>query len=137
MILSDGYGEVVTSDAGTFSQSGLSGRVVIQSLKLGYEFPQVEVSTADSISIIGRYTLQGRITDQLGQGISGAVISFSGGYPSVLTDSQGRWSQSDLSGTVHVSANKEGYAISPEEQKVSGPSEDLVFVTTYAVSGGD
>ena len=89
------------------------------------------------------YTVSGRVTQaDNGQGIEGVTLTFSGGFGSTTTDSNGNWSKSGLSGTVTVTPSKEGWTFSPASRQVTGAASDVNFTgmqsfsCTPTISGG-
>lgn len=81
------------------------------------------------------YSVSGQITDINGNGIPGVTISFSGGYSSVTTNSNGYWSQSGLTGSVVVTPSLSGYTFSPSSITVTGANNNVNFSGYLNVSG--
>jgi len=76
------------------------------------------------------YTVSGYVKDSSGNGISGVTISFSGGYSSVTTASNGYWSKSGLTGSVSVTPSKSGWMFNPENATVKDASNNVNFMGT-------
>ncbi|MGC8638001.1 MAG: carboxypeptidase-like regulatory domain-containing protein, partial [Athalassotoga sp.] len=70
------------------------------------------------------YSVSGYVRDIQGNPISGVTISFSNGYSSVITNSQGYWSASGLTGNVIVTPLYSGYSFSPSSITVSSASSN-------------
>lgn len=138
---------ILSDSNGSFVQTGLSGTVLVQVSKPGYVFePSTQTVTgATSLVFTGRgtsYTVSGFVQDDAGVPIANAVITFTfvdadNATTAVLSDSEGKFTQSGLSGNVKVTASKPGFKFSPEAHQISGATF-LVFRgegTTYTVSG--
>jgi hypothetical protein len=86
------------------------------------------------------YSVSGKVVDEDGNGIPSVTITFRGGTEATtVTDAEGKFSRSGLSGTVTISAMKNGYTIT-EEFVVAGVDENITFVaridqTPYEVMG--
>jgi outer membrane protein assembly factor BamB len=81
------------------------------------------------------YSISGQITDINGNGISGVTISFSGGYSSVTTGSNGYWSKSGLTGSVTVVPYMNDYTFVPSSINVTGSNSGVNFSGYLNVSG--
>ncbi len=79
------------------------------------------------MNLVSTYSVSGFVTYN-GNGLSGVTISFDNGLPSVVTNSQGYWSQSGLTGSVNVTPSLNGYTFNPSSLLVWGPSNDVNFV---------
>lgn len=136
-----GYQSVLTDAQGYWSKSGLTGTVTVVPSLSGYTFtpPNRQVagaaSNVDFSAVSATYSVSGRVTDSYEAGISGVTISFEAGYQSVLTDEDGYWSKSGLSGTVTVTPSKPGYAFTPASRPVSEATGSVNFTGTYGISG--
>ncbi len=79
------------------------------------------------------YSASGRVTNSEGGApVWGATINFEScgsglTFKPVATDSQGRWSSSQLKETVKVVPHKEGWRFEPESVQISGPSPEVNF----------
>ena len=68
------------------------------------------------------YYIKGYVRTSDGTGISGATVSFSGGYGSVTTDDSGYYHKSGLSsGTYTITPSKSDYTFSPSSRSLSAP----------------
>ncbi|MBW1796579.1 MAG: carboxypeptidase regulatory-like domain-containing protein [Deltaproteobacteria bacterium] len=68
------------------------------------------------------YYIKGYVRTSDGTGISGATVSFSGGYSSVTTDDSGYYHKSGLSsGTYTITPSKSDYTFSPSSRSLSVP----------------
>ena len=136
---SDGLPSVITALNGSWSQSGLSGNVSISAYLNGYSFypPSISVSGADnSVNFTAYYSVSGEVYDQNGDPIPGVTISFSdSSISSVMTDSNGYWSQTGLSGSVIVTPSLSGYTFVPSSINVTGTNNNVNFSGYLNVSG--
>lgn len=80
-----------------------------------------------SILVDVPYAASGQVIDEHGQGIEDVTIAFGEAADSVVTDSEGYWSQEDLRGPVSVLPSKEGLEFYPSAISIRQPRQDLVF----------
>jgi len=129
------YETVTTDQDGRWSKSGLEGRVTVTPAKDGWSFTPSnrEVDEEDdNVNFTGTevetdYTLSGKVEDIFGEDLEGVEISFSGGFDSVFTGSDGTWSKSGLGGVVTVTPDKTGWEFDPDDQEVIGARDDVDF----------
>ncbi len=141
---SGGYSSVITNSNGYWSKDGLSGSVVVTPSKSGWTFTPASTTVAgakNDVNFIGTppvpitYSVSGYVRNNSGNGLSGVTISFTNGYTSVTTNSNGYWSKDGLSGSVTVTPYLSGYTFVPSSRNVSGPTNDVNFTGTENVSG--
>ncbi len=141
---SGGYSSVTTNSNGYWSKDGLSGSVVVTPSKSGWTFTPASTTVAgakNDVNFIGTppvpitYSVSGYVRNNSGNGLSGVTISFTNGYTSVTTNSNGYWSKDGLSGSVTVTPYLSGYTFVPSSRNVSGPTNDVNFTGTENVSG--
>lgn len=77
------------------------------------------------------YAVSGRVTDEAGNPISGALLTFGSGHGTVQTDASGSWSKSGLSGTIPILIKKPGWAFTPTIRQVSEASNSVNFIGRY------
>ncbi len=78
------------------------------------------------------YSVSGYVTYN-GNGLSGVTISFSDGLPSVITNSQGYWSQGGLTGSVTITPSLNGYTFNPSNLTVSGADNNVSFTAVPVI----
>jgi|LSQX01.2.fsa_nt_gb hypothetical protein len=142
-----------TNLQGEYSRAGIVGTAKVTASKDGYTFsgPVTVHGRDDQVDFVGTetapsvYGIGGRVADQAGQGIPSVTITVEladGSKLTAITRANGEYTQSGISGTVTVSAAKDGYSFSGPVT-VSGPNENVDFVgradeivpVFYAVSG--
>ena len=133
-----GFGSTSTGTDGKWSKSGLSGTVIATPKKDGWAFypgsmPLTGATTSANFNC--SYTVSGRVTDGAGRGVRYATLTFSNSSYSTMADSSGYWVRSGISGSVVVSASKDGWAFLPISRTVHGPAPDVDFAGTYRVDG--
>ena len=137
--LSGESSDVVSDPNGTWVISGLTKNETTSLYKPGYTFfPQVvSVNGPEEFVIEGGYTVTGRAVDHSGQGLSDLIIDFSGGFGTAVTDSEGWWEKSGLSGeSVCLSPRENGmYSFVPSSIEVN-PSTDNVHFQGFFYSLG-
>ena len=129
---------VTTNQQGFWYQTGLRGTVLVTPISTGFTFNPVSMSVNDSNNtninfVVASYPVSGYVTNSQGNGVSGVNISFSNGLPSVITNSQGYWSQSGLSGSVVITPSLSGYTFSPPNQTVTQASNNVDFIAQNIV----
>lgn len=137
----------ITSGGGHWSTAGLTGTVTVTPAEgQGWIFtpPARTVSRSandvDFVALPPTYPVSGRVSDNLGNPISGATITFGGFSGSVVTDRDGSWTKSDLSGVVTIAISHNDWVFTPSSRVVDGATSDVDFigsrkVVTYSVSG--
>lgn len=75
------------------------------------------------------YSISGRVTTTDG-GLAGVTVEFSGGFASVVTDSNGEWNKGGLTGVVSINPSKEDYLFQPAWLEASETGE-FDFVGVY------
>ena len=134
---SNGFPSVTTNSEGYWSANGLSGSVIVTPLMSGWTFTpsQITVSSSNSqVNFTGTYSISGYIKDSYGNPISGVIVSFSGNYPSVKTNSNGYWSSNGFSGSIVVTPSMNGYTFNPPNITVTGPNNSVNFTGTQIPS---
>lgn len=113
---------VLTDDEGAYTKSGLEGKVTITPVKENWQFtpPTVEVqSTNPSLVFIGTallYTVSGKTVDAQGNPVPGVQVSFTGEdgiTETVISDENGEFTKSGLTGEVTVRAFKGNWSFEP------------------------
>jgi hypothetical protein len=141
-------GTVVSDAQGNFSRSGLQGEVTLTATKEGYTItgPFTVTGAEDNMVFIATndppadYTASGKVVDEDGKGIPSVTITFRGDTEATtITDSEGNFSRSGLSGTVFIHASKAGYTLTGPIT-VKGADDDITFIarlkSTYYEVGG-
>jgi len=126
-----GSKQYVTDPLGDFRVTGLSGNSVIKPVSNeGYSFSPAEIAVSgpreDDIFFILSYAIAGKVRDEDGKGIEGASV-YAGGKVAV-TDWDGGFMVSGLSGGVSVTAQKDGYSFAGRAVEVNGPSIGIEIV---------
>ena len=83
------------------------------------------------------YNVSGRVTVG-NNALSGVTLLLSGGHGTAVTNAQGQWSKTGLTGTVTVVPSLSGYTFTPPSRQVSGAASNVDFSATpvtYSVSG--
>ncbi len=135
---SNGASSVTTDFNGYWSKDGLSGNVIVIPSESGYVFTPFSTyvnGPNNNVNFTASYTLSGYIKDSSGAGIQGVNVSFSNGASSVVTNSQGYWSQSGLSGIVVITPTLNGYAFDPSSVSANSPNNYVNFTASYSISG--
>ena len=133
-----GFGSTNTGADGKWTKSGLSGTVMATPKKDGWTFypgsmPLTGATTSANFGC--SYTVSGRVTDGAGRGVRYATLTFSSSSYSATADENGYWTRPGLSGSVVVSASKDGWTFSPVSRTVDGPASNVDFAGTYRVGG--
>jgi hypothetical protein len=135
---SNNYGSVITVAQGNWSKSGLSGTVVAIPSHPDWVFSPVNATLSSenrkadftaTPSATQQFTASGRIT-QSGQGLAGITLNFSGGLDSVVTDAQGNWSKSGLTGSVIVTPTHSDWVFSPTNAILTEQNSQADFTAT-------
>gem|GEM_PF-1070645 len=138
---------MLTDDEGAYTKSGLEGKVTITPVKENWQFtpPTVEVqSTNPSLVFIGTallYTVSGKTVDAQGNPVPGVQVSFTGEdgiTETVISDENGEFTKSGLTGEVTVRAFKGNWSFEPAEHKATRGVSDLLFRgtdITYTIEG--
>lgn len=134
---SGGYTPEYTDELGYWEKPGLSGTITVTPVRQGWEFSPVSQEItypAREISFIGTYTAAGRVTraNDASTGVEGVTVNIDG-FGSVMTDAEGYWSKSGLSGTVTITPQKEGLIFYPGTYQVDGPSLGRDFESSFNV----
>ena len=138
----------LTDAQGNFTRSNLTGAYEITAAKDGYIIDgSFDVASPDSsIVFLAKettptiYAVSGKVVDELGQGVPSVTIAFTGDTSgSVVTDAEGNFSRSGLSGTVTLTAAKAGYTFT-DPIEVRGADDNITFIATisaaeYSVGG--
>lgn len=124
---------------GTWTKSGLEGKVVVRPQKSGYSFTPANLTIShleenNNIEFIGtkiegendRYTVSGQITYN-GNPLPGVTLQFSDGSSSVETDLEGNWEKSDLTGQIVVTPTLEDWQFSPANITVTSANNEVDF----------
>jgi len=149
-IFADNGTKIVITDAqGYYTCEGLYGRVAVTAEKDGYQITTTHTLTGaeGSADFLAKettpsvYTVSGRVVDDQSRGIPSVSITFAGDATgTALTDAQGNFTRSGLTGSVKITATKDGYEIA-DSFDVDGPDDIIVFLakatapTVYTVSG--
>ena len=79
------------------------------------------------------YNISGRIITEDGIGVSNHVITFTGGFSSVVTNGEGFWEKKGLSGTVIikplVSTYSDSWIFEPSSVTVNKETHDITFIS--------
>jgi hypothetical protein len=152
IVFTDAGGSVLTTltdSQGSFSREGLIGPYRITAEKDGYLIiDSFDVTGPENVFFLAKadvpavYSVGGRVVDDQGRGIPSVRITFTDVEANALTtvtDIQGNFTRSGLSGVYMVTAAKDGYVIAGVS--VSGPDNNLILLATetapavYSVSG--
>ena len=133
-----GFTSVTTTHDGKWIKYSLSGTVVATPKKNGWTFnpgnrPVTRATTTADFT--GSYTVSGRVADRAGRAADYAKLTFSNSSYSTTADSNGYWTRSGLSGSIVVTASKDGWTFSPSSKTVSEPASDVNFEGTYSAGG--
>ena len=137
MQFSNGADPAYTDAGGKWTKHFLlPGQTTVTPSKVGYTFSPLSRSVSSGGSgldftgttvVQPTYSVSGRVIDQSSNGVAGVSISFTGGFGSVTTASDGTWSKSGLSGTVTVTPSKSGWTFIPTSRQVSEASSSVSF----------
>jgi len=114
------FSSVMTDAGGNWEKSDLFGKVEIKAEKFNYTFepPTIPVETTDenvnftAIAEEQPYTVSGRVTNEENIPIPDVVINFNDGS-SVITDYEGNWEKTGLTGEVVVTPELDDWQFSP------------------------
>ncbi|HEX3044633.1 MAG TPA: fibronectin type III domain-containing protein [Bacillota bacterium] len=127
---------VTTGPDGAWRKSGLSGTITVTPSKDGWAFdpPNRQLNGGGiNANFIARnasdttYAVSGKITNQSGDGIGSVVLTFSNGFGTAVTGSDGAWSKSGLWGQLNVTPAKNGWAFYPVSQILAGSASNIDF----------
>lgn len=128
-LITAGGNTTLTDKDGAYSFSGLSKTISIYASKEGYVTnPSNEVVsyTKKNIDFRASYRLKGKVTDTKGNGIGGVEIRFAGVQG--VTDYDGFFVLSGLSGKGEVFFYKEGFSFEPPTIPVSEPAREYQVI---------
>lgn len=100
----------------------------------GEEITRTTLEDAMPVYILNRspeepcYVVSGTVVDEEGDGIPDVTISFSGDLSSVITQTDGTWVKTGLTGTVTVTPQVDGYSFDPSHEIVTEERDDVDFV---------
>lgn len=124
-----GTTDTATTDRdGKWSRSGLSGTATVTPVHDDYTFDpeSVDVSGAASdVNFVGTplpptpYTVSGTVKDPDGDPLEHVDMLFSGGFETVTTDADGKWTSPELVREVTVTPDHPDYVFDPEEDTVT------------------
>ena len=131
-----------TDANGNWVKADCYGTATVTPDKEGWVFnPSSIVVTSNNASNINftgsnpnatSYSVSGKVTDEKGNGIADVTIGFSNGIASVITNAQGFWTQSGLTGTVTVTPTKAGKVFDPVSISVSNANSAVNFTGKIA-----
>lgn len=131
---SNGRPSVTTDDNGAWSQTGMVGAVTVTPTSSLYHIePASQTSAAPGdLYFTGYpyYTVSGAVGTPAvptPTPISGATISFTGGFASVTSAANGTWSKTNLWGTVTITPSKLEYVFTPASVVVTGARSNVAF----------
>lgn len=84
---------------------------------------------AHVVVVVDSFQISGSVLED-GVGVEDVIISFEEGFASVETDIDGRWTKSELGGTVTVVPSKSGYSFYPPSIVVEGERDDVDFIAS-------
>ena len=131
-LLTDTYTQIATSskNATSYTDAGLKSESVyyykIRSFNSGGDSEDSNVVIATTKSNL--YAVSGYVKDSSGNGISNVIMSFSGGYSSITTGSNGHWAKDGLSGSVEITPSKSGWAFNPPHITVIEANNNVSFI---------
>ncbi|HEX3043964.1 MAG TPA: hypothetical protein VHY08_04345 [Bacillota bacterium] len=133
----------ITDKDGKWTKKGLTDRVTVTPVKEGWSFYPASAQVHSNNSKVnftatngpaGTYGVSGTISSA-GVPILGVTLTFSNGFEAVLTNAEGKWSKTGLSGRVTVTPTKEGWEFTPSQIDFYGASCFGSFDGAYTVSG--
>lgn len=123
---------VTTKSNGEWSKGGLKGPAYVTPRKTGYTFtPQyARLPVNGSVNFTATYAISGLVVDGDNNriGMDGVFLQFDRDYGFALTDEQGRWTISGLSGAVRVTPHHREYVFRPASLTVTNPNSPSTFV---------
>lgn len=138
-ILINGQVVVMTGSDGAWDYADAKKGAKVTVSKPGWDFAPASIEVQKDGQVIwvlgtrqtsSSYSVSGRVIDEDGTGIPTVSITITGdATASIVTDAQGNFNRSGLSGTVTITATKTGYAITGPVQ-VSGDDDNVVFIAT-------
>lgn len=149
-ILINGQVVVMTGSDGAWDYADAKKGAKVTVSKPGWDFAPASIEVQKDGQVIwvlgtrqtsSSYSVSGRVIDEDGTGIPTVSITITGdATASIVTDAQGNFNRSGLSGSVTITATKSGYTIT-SPVIVTGADENITFIATkdasveYAVSG--
>jgi len=136
VLVKAGSRSVMTSHSGAYELTGLGGSQSIVPFKEGYAFSPAQKMVSGpekGADFKGGYVISGKVVDSDGVGIEAVTVS--AGDIKAGTTKDGSFRLEGLSGSVRVTASKEGYIFSPIETVLTGPATNLSFIALYEVKG--
>ncbi len=73
------------------------------------------------------YSVSGQVLDVEGEPLEEVRLNFSGGLGKAVTNEDGKWTKTDLEGTVTITPVKEGYNFDPQEIVVTEEKAEINF----------
>ncbi|WP_027340793.1 5'-nucleotidase C-terminal domain-containing protein [Halonatronum saccharophilum] len=103
-------------------------RLLVLSILLIGALVLVGCSNSDNDSVTpDPYTVSGQIVDVDGNGVEGVTLNFSNIDATAITDEEGNWTKTDLTGQVTITPVKEGFVFNPNNKTVDNAQDDIVF----------
>jgi hypothetical protein len=137
---------IETREDGTWTKTGLKGKVVVRPQKSGYVFTPSNLTIShveenNNIEFIGTkteeesentsYTVSGQITYN-GNPLPGVTLQFSDDSSPVETDLEGDWEKSDLTGEVVITPQLEDWQFSQANRTVTSANDGVDFTAEPA-----
>ncbi|HEX3044632.1 MAG TPA: PQQ-binding-like beta-propeller repeat protein [Bacillota bacterium] len=127
---------VTTGPDGSWRKKGLSGTITVTPFREGWAFePQnrqlkmggINANFTAKNASGTTYSVSGKIINQSGDGIGSVLLTFSAGFGTATTGSDGAWSKDGLWGRMSVTPAKNGWAFTPDSQNLSGQANNINF----------
>lgn len=135
-IVGDGEKSVLSDTQGRFEFDGIVGTITLNFEKLGFEFENVQVSSAEAVLARCKYSVSGTI--KLASGAKGTEISgvkvYDGEKLLATSANDGSFVIEGLSSVVSLTFVKYGYTFEGEYE-VGEPTSGMVVYGTYEISG--
>lgn len=118
---------------GRFEFEGVQGAITLHFEKSGFEFENVQVSSADEVLARCKYSVSGTVKLASGTGISGVKI-YDGTTLLTTTANNGSFVIEGLSSVVMLTFEKYGYTFEGDYE-VGEPTSGMSVYGTYEISG--
>ena len=128
-----GERKTLTDELGYFEFDNVVGEQTLRLSKTGFDFDDTTVSNADTLNIMSKYSIAGKVMLSTGLGISKVDI-YIGEQKVGSTDTNGNFKIENLSSIVSLRFVKLGYKFAGDFT-ITSPSESLEFLATYSIAG--
>ncbi len=123
----------LTDELGYFEFDDVQGEQTLRLSKNGFDFDDVIVNSADTLNIMSKYSIAGKVMLSTGLGISKVDI-YIAEQKVGSTDTNGNFKIENLSSIVTLRFVKLGYKF-VGDFTITSPSESLEFLATYSIAG--